>query len=60
MENDGGSGTIGSHLESTALGDILMAGAASRTEAKLSPITIAMMKDTNFYAWVNDDMAENI
>ena len=38
----------------------MMTGAAVMTDAVLSVFTIALLKDTGFYAEVNEGMADNI
>ena len=51
---------MGSHWERTILLDEIMTGEAVATDAQLSIFTIALLKDTGFFAEVNENMADNI
>ncbi|EGR29768.1 leishmanolysin family protein, putative [Ichthyophthirius multifiliis] len=60
LENDGDINSIGSHWEKTILFDELMTADSSGREFILSIFTIAVLKDTGYYAEVNESMANNI
>ena len=48
LENDGGTGTAGSHWERTILGQEIMTG-QEQWEAVFSKITFALLKDSGWY-----------
>ena len=60
FENDGGSGTLGSHPETTAIGNDIMVGAASPTTGVYSKFTLAILADTNWYAELDTSFTERL
>lgn len=60
IENEGGSGSLGSHWEKIAIYNEMMTATAVTGDAVLSVFTIALLKDTGFYPEVNENMADNI
>ncbi|EGR34483.1 leishmanolysin family protein, putative [Ichthyophthirius multifiliis] len=58
LENQGGSGSAGSHWEKTAIADEYMNASRSFTQAHFSGFTTNLLRDTGFYAEVNASMEE--
>ncbi|EGR26891.1 leishmanolysin family protein, putative [Ichthyophthirius multifiliis] len=58
LENQGGSGSAGSHWEQTAIADEYMNASSSHTQAHFSGFTTNLLRDTGFYAEVNFSMEE--
>eukprot|EP00854_Cymbomonas_tetramitiformis_P001079 gene1079-1628_t len=50
LENEGGTGTAGSHWEKRVMLDELMVGSTSGDRAVLSDITLAFLQDSGWYA----------
>ncbi|EGR27277.1 leishmanolysin family protein, putative [Ichthyophthirius multifiliis] len=60
LENGGGSGTAGSHWEKTLLSNEMMNGESVPTDAALSIFTVSLLRDTGFFAEINENFASNI
>ncbi|EAR98422.1 leishmanolysin family protein (macronuclear) [Tetrahymena thermophila SB210] len=58
LENQGGSGSSGSHWETTIIQDELMNASISPTIPIFTGFTAALLRDTGFYASVNSNMEE--
>ena len=58
FENAGGSGSAGSHWETSAIQDEYMNAAISQTQAHFSKFTTALLRDTGYYAEINAAMEE--
>lgn len=58
VENQGDEGSAGSHWETTAILDEMMNPASSATNSIMSIFTIALLRDTGFFASVNASMEE--
>ncbi|EGR26889.1 leishmanolysin family protein, putative [Ichthyophthirius multifiliis] len=58
LEDQGGSGSAGSHWEQTAIADEYMNASNSPTQAYFSAFTTSLLRDTGFYAEVNASMEE--
>lgn len=54
LENQGSSGSLGSHWERTILQNEMMAAQAINTDSAFSVFTIALLKDTGFYESVRE------
>lgn len=51
LENDGGSGTMGSHWETSDMGNEIMTGAVG-SRSPYSRVTLALLEDSGWYAHV--------
>ncbi|EGR28964.1 leishmanolysin family protein, putative [Ichthyophthirius multifiliis] len=60
LENEGGSGSLGSHWEQLLVQNEMMMSSDVITDAQLSVHTIALLKDTGYFAEVNENMADNL
>ncbi|KAL4454178.1 hypothetical protein ABPG74_012135 [Tetrahymena malaccensis] len=60
IENQGGSGSAGSHWERTVIMNEIMTAQQVSIGATLSQFTIALLKDTGFWADVNVNIAGQI
>jgi len=60
FENNGGAGSAGSHPEKTAIGQDLMTATVSSTTGVYSKFTIAILRDSNWYAEVDDSYTEEL
>ncbi|EGR26888.1 leishmanolysin family protein, putative [Ichthyophthirius multifiliis] len=58
LEDQGGSGSAGSHWEQTAIADEYMNASISKTQAYFSAFTTNLLRDTGFYVEVNASMEE--
>ncbi|EGR33995.1 leishmanolysin family protein, putative [Ichthyophthirius multifiliis] len=60
IENQGASGSIGSHWERTIISNEMMTGSVITVNRVFSIFTIAALKDTGFYPEVNENMSDDI
>ncbi|EGR30430.1 leishmanolysin family protein, putative [Ichthyophthirius multifiliis] len=60
LENEGGSGSLGSHWEQLIVQNEMMMASRAITDAQLSVLTIALLRDTGYYTEVNENMADNL
>ncbi|EGR31787.1 leishmanolysin family protein, putative [Ichthyophthirius multifiliis] len=60
LENDGDINSDSSHWEKTILFDELMTADSSDRKSLLSIFTIALLKDTGYYAEIDESMINNI
>ncbi|EGR30431.1 leishmanolysin family protein, putative [Ichthyophthirius multifiliis] len=60
LENEGGSGSLGSHWEQLIVQNEMMMASDVITDAQLSVLTIALLRDTGYYTEVNENMADNL
>ncbi|EGR32457.1 leishmanolysin family protein, putative [Ichthyophthirius multifiliis] len=59
LENNGDTKFIGSHWKELILFNELMAAESSGKDSQLSVFTIALLRDTGYYAEVNESMADD-
>lgn len=59
LENNGDAGSKGSHWEKEALANDFMVANSIDSDSQLTRITLALLKDTNWYADVDLDQGEN-
>ncbi|EGR29081.1 leishmanolysin family protein, putative, partial [Ichthyophthirius multifiliis] len=60
LENIGPNYYIGSHWKKTIMLNELMSSGQSQLDSQVSVFTIALLRDSGFYAEVNESMAEDI
>ncbi|EGR30052.1 leishmanolysin family protein, putative [Ichthyophthirius multifiliis] len=60
LENQGGKKSAGSHWEQTAIADEYMNASLSLTQAYFSGFTTSLLRDTGFYAEINESMEEQM
>ncbi|EGR26904.1 leishmanolysin family protein, putative [Ichthyophthirius multifiliis] len=60
LENEGDSGSFGSHWEQLIVQNEIMMASKVMTDAQLSVLTIALLRDTGYYTEVNENMADNL
>lgn len=60
LENEGGPGTKDSHWERTLMRNEVMTASGIQSDAVTSIFTLAFLKDSNWYADVNYELAEDM
>ncbi|EGR28963.1 leishmanolysin family protein, putative, partial [Ichthyophthirius multifiliis] len=60
LENEGGAGSLDSHLEQILVQNEMMMSSDVITDAQLSVHTIALLRDTGYFTEVNESMADNL
>ncbi|EGR29162.1 leishmanolysin family protein, putative [Ichthyophthirius multifiliis] len=58
LEDQGGTGSVGSHWEQTVIADEYMNASISLNQAYFSGFTTNLLKDTGFYAEIDESMEE--
>jgi|NOAtaT_7_FD_contig_61_3403036_length_1270_multi_2_in_0_out_0_2 hypothetical protein len=57
LENQGGPENVGSHWEKTILNNEVMTSSLTAERPAYSALTLALLKDTNWYTYVEETMA---
>jgi len=60
LENQGSSGSLGSHWETTVINAEMMNASISLTQSSYSPFTTALLRDTGYYAAVSTLLEEPV